>query len=113
MYNIFNLLSFYIPASTTLGSPPRKEADGNSEKDGYKSNAVSAKIGITPRENSSIDLFVRYLDSKSSVDNFGGLGGDDPNNTLDREEFFIRGQARSLFLQSLWEQTIGVSYTEI
>ncbi len=95
-----------------IGISAAKEADGNSEKDGYKSNAVSAKIGITPRENSSIDLFVRYLDSKSSVDNFGGLGGDDPNNTLDREEFFIRGQARSLLLQSLWEQTIGVSYTE-
>ncbi len=95
----------------TDGISAASTSDGNNEKDGFKRNSLSTRLGFIPFENSSVDFFVRYLDAKSSIDNFGGIGGDDPNNTLNREELFVRGQVKFLLLESISEQTIGLSYT--
>ena len=87
-------------------------SDGNNEKDGFERNSFSTRLGFIPFENSSVDFIVRYLDAKSSIDNFGGISGDDPNNTLNREELFVRGQAKFFLFESNSEQTIGLSYTK-
>ncbi len=87
-------------------------SDGNNEKDGFERNNFSTRLGFIPFENSSVDFIVRYLDAKSSIDNFGGIGGDDPNNILNREELFVRGQAKFFLFESNSEQTFGLSYTK-
>lgn len=60
------------------------------EKDGYRNKSVSARVGFTPTEFFDLDFIFRYTDAKADIDNFGGAGGDDPNNTTKTKQLFFR-----------------------
>ncbi len=83
---------------------------GNSEKDGYKNLSISGRLGATLRENIEAELIVRSVTARSDIDNFGGPFGDDPNNTQDYRNLFLRGQLRGLLAGNRWEQKLGISY---
>lgn len=85
---------------------------GNTEKDGYYNTTVATKIGVTPNEMLNFDFFVRYVDDKADVDNFGGAFGDDPNHTVESERYFTRAKADVSLFDGVWEQTLGVSFTD-
>lgn len=97
----------------TDGISAAKKSDGNIEKDGYASTSLSARMGITPYKNSGIDVILRYLDTSANIDNFGGTGGDDPNNVQDSEQLYVRAEARFLSVKNLWEQKFGFSLTDL
>ncbi len=96
----------------TDGISAANEKDGNSEKDGYENTSISARLGVTPTENAGVDFILRYIKDKSDLDNFGGVGGDDPNNTATGKQLFFRTQLRLSLLDDLWEQKLGFSLTE-
>ncbi len=108
------LLNFSLGLSRwdTDGISAANKKDGNSEKDGYENTSISARLGVTPTENSDIDFILRYIKDKSDIDNFGGVGGDDPNNTAVGEQLFFRTQLRLALLGDLWEQKLGFSLTD-
>ena len=93
----------------TDGISAATEKDGNHEKDGYENTTFSTRLGITPAENFDAELVLRYIDDKADIDNSGGAGGDDPNNTADSKQLFLRTQARLTLFKNLWEQKIGLS----
>ena len=84
---------------------------GNTEEDGYRNTTLSGKFGLTPREEAGIDITFRYLDAASDIDNGGGVGQDDPNNTLDTRQVFLRTQAHLKLWDRRWQQTFGYSFT--
>ncbi|MFC1514199.1 TonB-dependent receptor plug domain-containing protein, partial [candidate division KSB1 bacterium] len=86
---------------------------GQIDNDKHESAAFSAKFGIEPSSNTNLDLIVRYLDTTTDLDNFGGAFGDDPNNVQNTENLFVKGQLRLFSMENLWEQKIGISYTDI
>jgi len=96
----------------TEGISAANEKDGNAEKDGYRNKSVSAKLGLMPKEYFDVDFIFRYTNAKADIDNSGGVGGDDPNNTADTEQLFFRSQARLFLFGDLWEQKLGFSLSD-
>jgi len=96
----------------TDGISSANKKDGNDEKDGYENTTVSARLGVTPNEDFEVNFLLRWTDAEAEIDNSGGMGGDDPNNTYDSEQLFFRAEARLALFDSLWEQTLGMSLTD-
>ncbi len=110
-----NLLQYALTVSRldTGGVSAAGERYGNTERDGYQNSAVAGRLGITPTSNSQIDLTLRYDRSRTSVDNGGGAGMDDPNHTMHSDELFFRTQGWLALLDGRWEQKLGVSFSDI
>jgi vitamin B12 transporter len=87
--------------------------DGNREADGYQNTAVAARLGITPTQNSDIDMSLRYTKTRNEADNGGGAGADDPNRVMRNEELQFRTQGTLLLFNDLWEQKLGVSINDL
>ena len=86
---------------------------GNHEKDGDQNSSITTRLGITPTPNSEIDLILKYGTSRNEIDNGGGVGKDDPNHIMRSSELFTRGQGSLSLFNNLWEQKMGVSYSDI
>jgi vitamin B12 transporter len=83
---------------------------GNVERDGYRNLSLAGRAGLVLKSGLEADLLVRAVSAKTDLDNFGGSGGDDPNNTQRYDALVLRGQARALFAGGRWEQKLGLSY---
>jgi len=86
---------------------------GNDEKDGDQNSVITARFGVTPTSNSEIDMVLKYGKSRNEIDNGGGVGKDDPNHIMRSSELFARGQGWLSLFNNLWEQKLGVSYSDI
>ncbi|MGZ5515631.1 MAG: TonB-dependent receptor plug domain-containing protein [Candidatus Aminicenantales bacterium] len=83
---------------------------GNTEKDGYRDLSLAVHIGYAPRPASHLTFTVRAAQDRTEVDNFGGPGGDDPNNVQDYGNLLVRGQYRGLSRSGRWERTVSLSW---
>jgi vitamin B12 transporter len=83
---------------------------GNIEKDGYRNLSLSGRFAYAPRPGASWTLFVRAVDARSELDNFGGPGGDDPNAVQGYGSVLVRGQFLGLARGGRWEQAVSVSW---
>jgi len=83
---------------------------GNTEKDGYRNLSLAARIGYAPRPTSNLSFTIRAAKARTELDNFGGPGGDDPNNVQDYGSLLVRGQYRGLSRSGRWEQTVSLSW---
>jgi len=98
-----------ISAAKGKGIALTGERYRNPERDGYRNSSASGRLGWAPLLIFDCELFLRYLDGRSDLDNHGGQGGDDPNARQDVKQFFSRVQGRLSLLNGLWEQKIGAS----
>jgi vitamin B12 transporter len=99
--------SLGISRFDTEGISAANKKDGNYERDGYENTSLSARLGFTPLENLDIDFILRYIDAKTEIDNFGGVGGDDPNNIAKSKQFLFKTQAGLSLFNNLWAQKLG------
>jgi vitamin B12 transporter len=83
---------------------------GNVEKDGYRNLSLAARVGYAPKPGTGLTLTLRAVDARSELDNFGGPGGDDPNNVQDYGSVLVRGQYRGLSRNGRWERTVSLSW---
>lgn len=83
---------------------------GNFEKDGYRNLSLAARFGFSPRPTTSLTLTVRAVKDRTELDNYGGPGGDDPNNLQDYGSLLVRGQYRGLSERGRWERRVSVSW---
>jgi vitamin B12 transporter len=83
---------------------------GNVEKDGYRNLSLAARWAYAPRPDASLTLTVRAADARTELDNFGGPGGDDPNNVQAYGSLLVRGQYRGLSRNGRWEQAVSLSW---
>jgi len=110
----FSIVNYSLSLSRedTDGISSASSADGNTESDGYENSTVAGRFGITPLDNLSFDLTARYSDSRSEIDNGGGAGMDDTNNTTSTKSFYFRTSADLLLFNGLWENTVGFALTD-
>ena len=83
---------------------------GNTEKDGYRNLSLDLRFGYAPSPGSSLTFTVRAAKARTELDNFGGPGGDDPNNVQDYGSLIVRGQYRGLSPSGRWERTLSLSW---
>lgn len=101
-----------VTRADTDGISAASADQGNSERDGYGATTIAGKVGITPSKNIRGDFILRAIDSRTDLDNAGGTGGDDPNNTAKAKQIFSRAQARVSLFDGRWEQKIGFSLSQ-
>lgn len=83
---------------------------GNVEKDGTRNLTLSANLGLAVGARSRLSAALRATQARTEIDNFGGPGGDDPNNVQDHASSLARLQFRDLSPGGLWEKLLSVSY---
>jgi len=83
---------------------------GNTEKDGYRNLSLDARLGYAVAPTSNLTFTVRASRARTELDNFGGPGGDDPNNVQDYASLLFRGQYRGLSPSGRWERTVSLSW---
>lgn len=105
--------SLGLSRQDTSGISSAAERLGNHETDGYHATSVSTRLGISPVRNFDFDCIVRYVNSKADLDNGGGAGMDDPNYISRSEQAIVRGQGRLSLFQDFWEQTLGISFSNL
>jgi vitamin B12 transporter len=96
--------------SQSDGFSAASEKYGNTEKDGYTFNNLSALLGYHLSDNAELNLYTRFLKSESDNDQFGGMFGDDPTYLTKQEEFSIRGEGKFKLFDGVWNQKIGLSF---
>ncbi len=84
---------------------------GNREHDGYSNTAWSGRFGAEPTSYFKPQVFIRYTDSVSELDNGGGIGQDDLNRKVDNQQFFTRGQVDMDLVDRVLSQTYSISYS--
>jgi vitamin B12 transporter len=86
---------------------------GNIEPDGYANAALDGNVSVYPVSWLKLGLNARYNSAKTDIDNWGGIGGDDPNNVINAEDIYVRGYAHIALLENkAWVQDIGYAYTK-
>ncbi|AJY71828.1 hypothetical protein RW64_01460 [Geobacter sulfurreducens] len=110
--NLYNY-SLGVTRRDTAGFSTAGRKYGNTENDGDQNTSVNTRLGITPTENLSVDLFFNYLKSRTDLDNNGGAGGDDPNYVQKSEQYSFRAQGDLALFEHRWEQRLGVSLNDL
>lgn len=82
---------------------------GNTEADGVVQNSASAHYGMRVFDSGELLLFTRWNSTSTDLDNFGGVNGDDPNNTLASETLTSRVELRSK-TNEYWNRATSVSH---
>jgi vitamin B12 transporter len=101
-----------ITHSKSEGFSAANKKDGNSEKDGYENFIVTTMYESDPTENLNLNIIMKYINSQVDIDNFGGVGGDDINHTMNSKEFYFKTDLKFLSNNEVWEQKLKFSYSE-
>ena len=83
---------------------------GNSENDGTENYNISSRFGYNVSNNFDLNFYVRYINAKSSLDQHGGLYGDDPTYIYKLEESSYKAEGKLSLLGGKWQQIYGVSF---
>jgi vitamin B12 transporter len=86
-------------------------SDGNSEHDGYDNTSLSNRIRFAPSDDVEMTSTTRYTNTRTNLDNYGGVGGDDPNRLMRNNEFFTRGDISGKLLQKTLTPAAYIAYT--
>jgi vitamin B12 transporter len=76
-------VSLSASRSHTDGVSAASEQDGNREKDGNDITTIAGQVGYAFSDQLSLRSTLRLNESATEIDNFGGVGGDDPNREVD------------------------------
>jgi vitamin B12 transporter len=91
----------------TEGISAASKKDGNYERDSYENTSLSTRLGFTPIDNLDIDFILHYIDAKTELDNFAGVGGDDPNYVQESNQFLFKTQVGLSLFEQVWAQKLG------
>jgi vitamin B12 transporter len=94
------------------GFSAASERYGNTEKDGYQSDNISANLGYYFSEKLQSNIILRFNKSTTELDQSFSSPTiwDDPTYVFDQEEFFVRGQGQLSLLDNLWDQKFGLTF---
>lgn len=103
--------SFDASRLETAGFSAADKNLGNLMPNGYRNTTISGRTGFKVNEALDFGVTLRYGEGKSSLDNGGGKGADDPNFYGTFNELFTRGFGHLKLFDGFWEQTVGVAYS--
>ncbi len=83
---------------------------GNTERDGTQNYNISSRTGYGISKNFNLNLFIRYAKANTSLDQHGGLHGDDPTYVYDLEEYDYHADGNLSLFGGKWQQTFGAYY---
>ena len=87
--------------------------DAFSERDGYRNQTFSTRLGYQLTDDASVSLFARYIDSDIDYDSVDASFMPSPEGKIEKEELFVRGETEVLLLDGLWEQKVGIGHSRL
>ncbi|MGA8265307.1 MAG: TonB-dependent receptor plug domain-containing protein, partial [Ignavibacteriaceae bacterium] len=84
---------------------------GNTEKDGTDNYNASARIGYEINNNFNLNFFGRFTKANTSLDQTGGLYGDDSTYKYNLEEGAYRLEGNLKLFDGDWNQKFGISFS--
>lgn len=107
---------YSLTASTfdTEGISAAEEADGNNEKDSYRSSSLSGRLDLALGPVAHLQLTLAATDSSTELDEINGttfLFGDDPNSVIDEETTVLGAWLDLTPAGGPLDQRLGVSHT--
>ena len=85
---------------------------GGKERDGYKANVFTSRVGSELTNNLDLGGFFRFTGSDTELDNDAGPSGDDPNRTLENQQLFSRLELNTELLAGLLTQQLFFNYAK-
>ncbi|MCJ7499097.1 TonB-dependent receptor [bacterium] len=107
--------SLALSATESEGISVAEEADGNTEKDGYRNLSMSGRIDVPVGTGGELTVTARMLDSESDLDEINGntfLFEDDPNSTIEENQLFAGTRLLLDLLGGRLEQSFGISMVD-
>ena len=107
--------SLALSATESEGISAAEEADGNTEKDGYRNLSMSGRIDVPVGTGGELTVTARMLDSESDLDEINGntfLFEDDPNSTIEENQLFAGTRLLLDLLGGRLEQSFGISMVD-
>lgn len=105
-------LFLHATRQDTQGFSAASNRYGNQERDGFHNTTLMGKLLFQASEHARFTAFSTWSRAKAGLDNFGGLGGDDPNYTANNQLFMLGGESRITRLNNRFEQIIRASVTD-
>jgi vitamin B12 transporter len=112
----------YATMASTTQSHGFSAADylwGNPERDWYRNETFDGRAGYKMLDNLDFGANLRYNHGKTALDYMMGNDPDHPNAPVDAlyytgatGELYTRGFAHFKVLDNLWEQTLGLGYSQ-
>ncbi len=103
--------SIGISKFKTNGFSAADKKFGNTEKDGTDNYNTSARIGYEISNNFNLDFFGRFTKAKTSLDQTGGIFGDDPTYIYNLEEGVYKLEGNLKLFDGVWNQKFGISFS--
>ncbi len=91
----------------TGGIPATDQFD---ERDGYRNNTLSSRVGYQFTDEVSLSLITRYSDSDISFDAFDAFGMPTDEGRIEKEELFLRAETDLTLMDGFWSQKLGVGH---
>lgn len=86
-------------------------ARNGSQPNGYTNKSLSARLGVNPTDNSSVELNLRYGNDRSQLDNFVfGVGPVDTLNYVQKRENYLVAATAKIFPWENYEQSLTLSW---
>ncbi|PKL82109.1 MAG: hypothetical protein CVV24_11795 [Ignavibacteriae bacterium HGW-Ignavibacteriae-3] len=107
------MLTYHFSASkvTTDGISASNSKYGNVEKDGFKNNSITSRIGLNLSRETKLDLIYKFSKSETALDQSEKFGDDPDYNYYSEEHLFKAGLNLTTF-ENKWKQLISASYTK-
>ena len=105
--NYYSLSTSYF---NTAGFPSADKSFGNIINNPDSDFSGVLRLGTAPVTNLHGDLLVRFGQARTSIDDGGGPGMDDPNNWVNQKQFLVGSKTR-LTLND-WTQFLTVSFVD-
>ena len=80
------------------------------DSDPYRNITVAARLGFEINENTNLNWYGRYIDTKLNYDQ---VGAEDPNANGYTQQFYTRGEIEGSYFNGRWKPTVGVNYSTI
>jgi len=108
--------SLALSATDSEGISVADEADGNTERDGYRNLSMSGRIDVPIGTAGELTVTARAVESESDLDEINGnppfLFEDDPNSTIEESQLFTGARLLLDLLGGRLEQSFGISMAD-
>ena len=104
--------SLAVSRFDTDGFSTADKTFGNTLPNGDHNTTATLRLGQRPSPDVKTDLLFLYGQSRTALDDGGGLGADNPDYFAEGQQFYTRGQASLTLFNGLWEQVLGASFSD-
>ncbi len=105
--------SFSASHFDTAGFSALRKEDGFGERDAYRNNTFSSRLGFQLADEAAVAVIARYMDSEIDYNALNAFFEQTEEGKIEKEELFLRSELNFSALNGIWEQKIGFGHASL